>query len=134
MILQRVPHGKYLSVLLVAWGSVCRDIQVLVGLLHTNIADVAKVMTLTALCNDFSSLMACRFLLGFFEAAALPALYIIIATLYRRREQTIVFGYVTLCNGVGAAIGSATSYGIAHMKNARGITNWRWYDDFLIRE
>ncbi|KAG2226506.1 hypothetical protein INT45_014250 [Circinella minor] len=104
-ILQRVPHAKYLSTLLVLWGI---------------------VMGATGACNTFSQVAAMRFLLGLCEAAAMPTLYLITATLYRRKEQHILFGYITLSNGVGAAIGASISYGIAHMQNAHGISNWRW--------
>ncbi|KAI9262421.1 major facilitator superfamily domain-containing protein [Phascolomyces articulosus] len=104
-ILQRVPHARYLGVLLGIWG---------------------LVMMMSALTNNFSELAACRFLLGLFEAAAMPTLYLVTSILYRRSEQTLVFGFITLCNGVGAAVGSAIAYGIAHMGNPRGITNWRW--------
>ncbi|CDH50689.1 allantoin permease [Lichtheimia corymbifera JMRC:FSU:9682] len=104
-ILQHVPHAKYMSALLVVWGI---------------------VMLLSGLANNFSQMAACRFLLGLFEAAAMPTLYLITATLYRRSEQTLVFGFVTLSNGVGAAFGASTAYGFSHMNNARGITNWRW--------
>ncbi|KAI7850280.1 major facilitator superfamily domain-containing protein [Circinella umbellata] len=104
-ILQRVMHAKYLGVLLVIWGF---------------------VMMMSALTTNFSQLAACRFLLGLFEAAAMPTLYLVTSILYRRSEQTLVFGFITLCNGVGAAIGSAIAFGIAHMGNPRGITNWRW--------
>lgn len=84
-------------------------------------------MLLSGLANNFSQMAACRFLLGLFEAAAMPTLYLITATLYRRSEQTLVFGFVTLSNGVGAAFGASTAYGFSHMNNARGITNWRWW-------
>ncbi|KAI8149506.1 major facilitator superfamily domain-containing protein [Fennellomyces sp. T-0311] len=104
-ILQRVPHAKYLGFLLVIWG---------------------LVMGATAACTTFPQFAACRFLLGLFEAAAMPTLYLITATLYRRKEQAMLFGYITLCNGVGAAIGSAIAFGFAHLDNARGIENWRW--------
>ena len=83
-------------------------------------------MVLTALVKNFSQIAAMRFLLGLFEAAAMPTLYLITSILYRRSEQTLVFGFITLCNGLGAAIGSAIAYGIAHMGHPRGITNWRW--------
>ncbi|KAI7885993.1 MFS general substrate transporter [Lichtheimia hyalospora FSU 10163] len=104
-ILQHVPHAKYMSALLIVWGI---------------------VMLLSGLANNFSQMAACRFLLGLFEAAAVPTLYLITAILYRRSEQTLVFGFVTLSNGVGAAFGASTAYGFSFMKNARGITNWRW--------
>ena len=57
----------------------------------------------TGACNTFSQVAAMRFLLGLCEAAAMPTLYLITATLYRRKEQHVLFGYITLSNGVGAA-------------------------------
>ena len=61
-------------------------------------------MGATGACQTFSQMAACRFLLGLFEAAAMPTLYLITATLYRRTEQPMLFGFITLCNGVGAGI------------------------------
>ena len=57
----------------------------------------------TGACNTFSQVAAMRFLLGLCEAAAMPTLYLITAILYRRKEQHVLFGYITLSNGVGAA-------------------------------
>ncbi|KAI7859820.1 major facilitator superfamily domain-containing protein [Circinella umbellata] len=105
-ILQRVPLARYLGVLLVIWGI---------------------VMGATGACQTFSQMAACRFLLGLFEAAAMPTLYLITATLYRRTEQPMLFGFITLCNGVGAAI----AFGFSHLNNARGIENWRWNHIFF---
>ena len=82
-------------------------------------------MLFTAMGNKFSELAALRFLLGLFEATCLPCIYIIIANLYRREEQTLYFGIATMCQGVGSVLGNFVAVGVSNMGNSRGIAMWR---------
>ncbi|KAL1932189.1 hypothetical protein VTP01DRAFT_9245 [Rhizomucor pusillus] len=84
------------------------------------------VMLFTALGRTFSQLAALRFLLGFFEAANLPCIYVIIANLYRRREHPYYFSFATMSQGVGAALGNLVAAGVSTMGNRGGIPMWRW--------
>ncbi|KAI8148204.1 major facilitator superfamily domain-containing protein [Fennellomyces sp. T-0311] len=103
--LQRLPIGKYLGVCIVLWGA---------------------VMLFTALCHTFSELAAVRFLLGLFEAACMPTIYLLVNTMYRRSEQTTYFGIVTMCFGLGSVVGNLVAFGISHMGTSLGIEMWRW--------
>lgn len=83
-------------------------------------------MLFTAMCHTFSQLAAVRFLLGLFEAACMPTIYLIINTLYRRSEQTTFYGIVTMCHGLGSVVGNLVAFGISHMGTRLGIKMWRW--------
>ncbi|KAI8333543.1 major facilitator superfamily domain-containing protein [Chlamydoabsidia padenii] len=104
-LIQRLPISKYLGSLLILWG-------ISVGC--------------TALCQNFAQLVACRVLLGLFEAGTYPCLYIILNSLYRRQEQSACFGFLWMSNGSGTVFAVLISYGVAHLGNAHGIAAWRW--------
>ncbi|KAI9485332.1 MAG: major facilitator superfamily domain-containing protein [Benjaminiella poitrasii] len=103
--IQRFPISRYLGTLLIFWGI---------------------VMGCTALCHNFAQLVACRFLLGLFEAGTYPCLLIIVNTVYRRSEQSAAYGFLWFSNGAGTMVGSACAYGISWINHANGIQTWRW--------
>ncbi|KAI9246094.1 major facilitator superfamily domain-containing protein [Phascolomyces articulosus] len=104
-LLQRFPIGRYLGVCIVLWGA---------------------VMLFTAMCHTFQQLAAVRFLLGLFEAACIPTIYLLVNTMYRRSEQTTYFGVVTMCFGLGSVVGNLVAFGISHMGTRLNIEMWRW--------
>ncbi|ORX51984.1 MFS general substrate transporter [Hesseltinella vesiculosa] len=104
-LLQRVPIGRYLGVIIILWGF---------------------VLAMTEMGENFSQLAALRFLLGFFEAGVYSSCLMIISTLYRRREQTARIGLIYICNGVAMAVGGLIGYGIGHMDGQGGKSGWRW--------
>ncbi|KAI9250906.1 major facilitator superfamily domain-containing protein [Phascolomyces articulosus] len=105
IMLQKLPVARYLSVCIFLWGI---------------------VMLGTAFCHNFSQLMAMRFLLGLFEGTAMPSVYLIVNTLFRRSEQTTMYGAVTMGSGFGSVFGALVAYGISEMGHQRGIMMWRW--------
>ncbi|KAI8137183.1 major facilitator superfamily domain-containing protein [Fennellomyces sp. T-0311] len=104
-LLQKLPIAKYLGVMLVIWGA---------------------VLACTSLAHNFSQLAAIRFLLGFFEAAAYPSIYLIVSQVYRRTEQVIWFGVIMGCNCLAAAVGGLIGYGFWNMHGLHGLSAWRW--------
>ncbi|KAI8333542.1 major facilitator superfamily domain-containing protein [Chlamydoabsidia padenii] len=106
ILIQRLPHAKYLGVLITLWG---------------------VVVCVTTIIHNFQQLMALRFLLGLFEAGSNPILYIILNSLYRRQEQSAVFGFMLVSSGSGSAVGSIIGYGISNtLDNVNGWRAWRW--------
>jgi MFS family permease len=103
-ILQKVPVGKYLGVMLFFWGV-------------TTIA--------TGFCNNFAQLAATRVLLGLFESVSYPVLLLIFNTMYRRSEQSACFGFLWFMNGFASIIGSGSAVGVANMKPVNGLVAWR---------
>ncbi|CDS02602.1 hypothetical protein LRAMOSA00007 [Lichtheimia ramosa] len=105
ILLQKLPVGRYLGACVFIWG---------------------LVMLGTSLCNTFPQLLAVRFLLGLFEGTALPCVYLIVNTLFRRSEQTSMYGLVIVSSGWGSIFGGLVAYGISQMGHQRGIMMWRW--------
>ncbi|KAI8148208.1 major facilitator superfamily domain-containing protein [Fennellomyces sp. T-0311] len=105
IMLQKVPIGRYAGACIFIWGF---------------------IMLATAYCHTFSQLLAMRFLLGLFEGTAMPSVYLIVNTLYRRSEQTTYYGVVTMASGWGSIFGGLVAYGISQMGHQRGIMMWRW--------
>ncbi|CDS02628.1 hypothetical protein LRAMOSA00033 [Lichtheimia ramosa] len=105
ILIQKLPVGRYLSACIFIWG------LVILG---------------TALCNTFPQLMAVRFLLGLLEGTATPCVYLIVNTLFRRSEQTSMYGLVFMANGLESIFGNLVAYGISQMGHQRGIMMWRW--------
>ncbi|CAO3621527.1 unnamed protein product [Cunninghamella blakesleeana] len=105
-LIQRLRINKYLGSLVFCWG----------------------IVTLgTAFCNSFGELVACRVLLGFFEASTFPCVFITLNSLYRRQEQSACLGFVNISNASGTIIGVIITYGIVKtLDGAHGIPVWRW--------
>ncbi|KAI5479134.1 putative permease of the major facilitator superfamily [Pseudohyphozyma bogoriensis] len=67
--------------------------------------------------KNYASLMATRFLLGWFEAACLPLFSMITASWYRRSEQPVRVAAWYSTNGAATIIGSALVYALGHIKS-----------------
>lgn len=81
----------------------------------------------TAGCESFGGLIACRFMLGFVEAAYFPGCLYYLSCWYTRKElglRTALFYSGALISGAFSGLIAA---GIdAHMDGARGLRAWRW--------
>lgn len=66
LIIARVPIAKYLSIMIVCWGT---------------------VLAATAACNNFTGMVVVRTLLGLFESACQPAFVVLSSIWYKREEQ-----------------------------------------------
>ncbi|KAI8079018.1 major facilitator superfamily domain-containing protein [Gilbertella persicaria] len=104
-LLQRIPIGKYIGIIVVIWGT---------------------ILLCTAWGHNFSQVAALRFLLGFFEAGIYPSLTLLVSTFYRRSEQVARLGAFWICNGFALVVGGLIAYGISHMTNIGGLKAWQW--------
>jgi len=68
--------------------------------------------------ENFAGLAACRFLLGWFEAACLPLFSVITISFYRRSEQPLRVACWYGTNGLATIICSALVYGLAHIESS----------------
>ncbi|KAK6070380.1 major facilitator superfamily transporter [Seiridium cupressi] len=91
---QRTLMAKVVSGCVISWGG---------------------ILMATAACRNFSSLAACRFLLGVFEAPITPCFMMIVSMWYTRSEQPFRAGIFYSCNGVGSMIGGILTYGIGQI-------------------
>jgi MFS family permease len=76
-----------------------------------------------AAVQNFAGLMACRTLLGVFEASMNPASMIIFAMYYTRQEQPFRMGLWIGSAGIGYIIAGIATFGIGHINS--GIESWR---------
>ena len=70
-----------------------------------------------AASTNYAALMACRFLLGWFEASVLPLFSIITIAWYRRSEQPLRIALWYGTNGLANAICSPIIFGLAKIQN-----------------
>lgn len=104
IILKKVRPSIWLSFLVLAWGI---------------------TMTCMGAVRDFNGLVACRVVLGIFEAGFFPGAVFIISTWYPRHElqQRLALFYAD--SAFSGALSGLLAYGIAHMDDMRGISGWR---------
>jgi len=85
------------------------------------------ISTLTAACQSYGGLIACRFMLGFVEAAYFPGCLYYLSCWYTRSElglRTAMFYSGALISGAFSGLIAA---GVkAHLNGARGWLAWRW--------
>lgn len=87
--LVRFPPAKYLGVNLFFYGLCC---------------------ACTAAAKSYSGILACRMLLGFFEASIAPTFVAIIQLWYRRREQSLRNAYWYSANGVAGMVSFGSKF------------------------
>ncbi|KAL7311526.1 hypothetical protein PS15m_009278 [Mucor circinelloides] len=104
-MMQKFPISKYIGTMLVLWGA---------------------VLFCMCFAHSFSQLAGLRFLLGFFEATTYPAVFLLIATMYRRSEQVVWFGIMFVSNSVATIIGNGAAVGILRMPTIGFFSPWKW--------
>ncbi|KAI9276857.1 major facilitator superfamily domain-containing protein [Phascolomyces articulosus] len=104
-LLQKCPLSKYLGTAIILWG-------ITVGC--------------TALATNFVQLAALRFLLGFFESVTYPALFLLIGVIYRRTEQVMFFGMISISNALGGAFAGLIGVGFLKLDGVHGLSPWKW--------
>lgn len=107
-IIARVPVAKYLSFMIIAWGT---------------------VLAATAACKSFASLLVVRTLLGLFESACQPAFVVLSSIWYRRDEQASRVTYWYMMNGAQQIVGGLLAYCFSLIK---GGTLKSWQVLFLV--
>ncbi|KAL8287098.1 hypothetical protein RQP46_004104 [Phenoliferia psychrophenolica] len=93
-LLVKIPMNKFLPFIVLCWGA--------------------------SLCGmggstNYQSLLATRFLLGFFEAACLPTFSLITSSYYRRQEQPMRVAAWYGTNGMATMLGSLMVFGLGHI-------------------
>ncbi|KAF2652502.1 MFS general substrate transporter [Lophiostoma macrostomum CBS 122681] len=107
-LLQKLPVAKFLAGNVFLWGA---------------------VISCSAASKNFGSLMAVRFLLGFFESCVQPTFIILTTMWYTREEQSILTSLWYCMTGVQLMIGGLIAYGVSHYK---GGVIFSWQLLFLI--
>ncbi|KIM92204.1 hypothetical protein PILCRDRAFT_298 [Piloderma croceum F 1598] len=102
-ILQKVPAGKWLGMNVILWG--------------TAVASTAAV-------ENYRGLLACRILLGVFEAAMPPCLMLITGMWYTKSEGARRFNIWFCGLGFSQIVGGLVSWGFQQF-TAKSIAGWR---------
>ncbi|TFK97124.1 MFS general substrate transporter [Pterulicium gracile] len=85
------------------------------------------ISALTALCQNFSHMVVCRFWLGFVEAAFYPGAVYYLSRWYTRKEVGLRIAALNAGNMMAQGLGGLLAAGILRgMEGARGIRGWRW--------
>ncbi|GAA6019913.1 hypothetical protein JCM10207_003334 [Rhodosporidiobolus poonsookiae] len=103
MLAQRFPLAKYLGVNILLWASAL--------ILHSS-------------SGKWGVFFLWRFLLGTFECVVSPILIAMVASWYRKNEQSKRIGAFYVMNGVTNIIGGLLAWGITHYKG-HSVAHWR---------
>ncbi len=103
-LLQKFPPATVLGINVLLWG---------------------VLVSATAACQNFASLLAVRTLLGVFEAVITPALILITSQWYTRRESTPRCGFWYCGLGAGQIIGGLVSFAAQHGSRTASFSGWR---------
>ena len=105
MVIKRFTPSRWLAFIVFGWG---------------------VVSTLTGITQNLGGLIACRLIMGIFEAGLFPGLSMYLTSFYTRQELGLRFSYLFTCNGIAGALGGLIAYGIGYMDNVAGLRAWRW--------
>jgi MFS family permease len=101
MIIKKMQPARYLAGLVFCWGIVA---------------------TFTAFCNNFAALVACRLLLGVFEAGLFPGVILYLSTFYNKKSVSLRNAYFYGTSAIAGALGGLVAYAIGELDYAGG---WR---------
>ncbi|WWC93568.1 hypothetical protein V866_000403 [Kwoniella sp. B9012] len=102
-LMKRLPIGKFISVNIICWSI---------------------ILACHALVHNYTGILICRFLLGFFEATITPAFVLIISMWYRRTEQAGRMALFLAANGMATIIVSPVAYGLSGLVSP-AIASWK---------
>lgn len=77
-------------------------------------------------CKSFGSLIACRVLLGVFEAGFYPGCIYVISMYYRRHQMQFRVNIFFSASILAGAFSGLLAYGIQFMHGVAGHSGWRW--------
>ncbi|KEY64541.1 hypothetical protein S7711_03607 [Stachybotrys chartarum IBT 7711] len=80
----------------------------------------------TGFVRNYSQALACRMLLGFFEAGVPPAFTFLFSMVYSRESTAKRVALINFANAVSGAFGGLLAYSIQRMGERRGLEAWRW--------
>ncbi|CAE6490904.1 unnamed protein product [Rhizoctonia solani] len=84
------------------------------------------VATLTGIVRSYGGLIACRLILGLFEAGLFPGMTIYLTFWYTRKELALRVGYLFVSSALAGAFGGLLATAIGQMDGVAGQRGWRW--------
>lgn len=101
LIIKRLKPARYLAGLVFFWG---------------------LVATFTAFANSFGALVACRLLLGVFEAGLFPGVILYLSMFYNKRNVSLRQAWFYGTSALAGGLGGLVAYAIGELDGAAG---WR---------
>ncbi|KAE9978129.1 hypothetical protein BLS_006385 [Venturia inaequalis] len=80
----------------------------------------------TGFVKNYAQALACRMILGAFEAGVAPCFGFIFSTIYARESTAKRIALINLANVTSGAFGGLFAWGIQQMGKQRGLEAWRW--------
>ncbi|KEF52808.1 uncharacterized protein A1O9_11225 [Exophiala aquamarina CBS 119918] len=80
----------------------------------------------TGFVHNYHQALACRLLLGFFEAGLLPCMVFIISTIWNKKQQGKRIAVIYCATTISGAFGGLFAYGVQQMGHKHGLEAWRW--------
>jgi MFS family permease len=80
----------------------------------------------TGFIKNYHQGIACRLLLGVFEAGLFPCLTFLISLIYSREQQAKRVCALFAGSAISGAFGGLIAYGIQLMGDRHGLSAWRW--------
>lgn len=82
-----------------------------------------SISMIQAATVNFGGLMACRFLIGMFEAGFAPGVALYLSFFYHRREMGLRYGLFISFSPLASCFASAMAYGIVQAKTS--LAHWQ---------
>ncbi|KAK6533989.1 hypothetical protein TWF281_005330 [Arthrobotrys megalospora] len=105
LVIKKFRPSRWIAFITVAWG---------------------LVATFTGLVQSYGGLIACRLLLGLFEAGLFPGLTVYLTFWYTRKEIALRIGYLFVSAAIAGACGGLLAYAIGFLDGTSGMRGWRW--------
>ncbi len=105
MAVRRFGPGRVLAVAIVCWSAITLG---------------------TGFVHSYGEVIACRVLLGAFEAGLFPALTFVISGIYPAASQGKRIAVLYISIALSGALGGLIAYGIQSMGEQHGLAAWRW--------
>lgn len=80
----------------------------------------------TGFVKNYHQALACRLLLGLFEAGLLPCMVFLISTIWNKHQQAKRIAVIYCSTTVSGAFGGLFAYGVQSMGTKAGLEPWRW--------
>lgn len=84
------------------------------------------IATLSGLTKSYAGLLACRVLLGLFEAGLFPGCVVYLTFWYTRKEIALRTAYLFVAAALAGAFGGLLAFAIGFMDGLQGLSGWRW--------
>lgn len=105
MAVKRFGPGRVLAIAIICWSAITLG---------------------TGFVNTYEEVIACRVLLGAFEAGLFPALTFVISSIYPAANQGKRVAVLYISIAMSGALGGLIAYGIQSMGARHGLEAWRW--------